>query len=76
MEGNLARVLFEKIKTIKQEYPVVSQRIDDLEDEIRASMNDLHAEVSRIESDEERKLMTILIINEIHRSVEGILTGT
>jgi hypothetical protein len=75
MEGNLARVLFEKIKTIKLEHPAVSQRIDDLEEEIRVLMNDLQAEISRIESDEERKLMTILIINEVHRSIEGILSG-
>ena len=76
MEGNLAKILFEKIKTIKQEYPVPSQTVDDLEEEIRESMNRLKEQLSRIENDEERKLMTILVINGIHRSVEGILTGT
>lgn len=72
---SLAQVLYSKIENIKKDHPVVSRRIDELEEEIRRAMNDIKEEVGKLESEEEQKLMTILLINEIHRSVEGILTA-
>ncbi|MBI4613430.1 MAG: hypothetical protein HY720_07435 [Planctomycetes bacterium] len=72
---SLAQVLYSKIESIKKDHPIVSRRIDELEEEIRRAMSDIKEEVGNLKSEEEQKLMTILLINEIHRSVEGILTA-
>lgn len=72
---DLAQLLYEKIQRVKRDHPVVSKEIDDIEEEIRNSMRDLKTEMSRVRGDEEKSLLTILLIHEVHRSVEGVLTG-
>lgn len=72
---NLAQILYEKIESVKKSHPGVSQQIDDLEEEIRASMIEMKVEIDNLPSDRDQKLVTVLLINDIHRSVEGVLTA-
>ena len=72
---NLAQVLFEKIQSIKKSHPEASQQIDDLEDEIRAAMIEMKGVVDGLPTERDQKLVTVVLINAVHRSVEGILTA-
>lgn len=72
---NLAQILYEKIEAVKKSHPEVSRKIDDLEEEIRDSMKGMKAQIEALDSREAQKLLTVLLINDIHRSVEGILTA-
>ncbi len=76
-EGQVAKMadsLFVRIAEIKRDHPEAAQRIDALELELRQSMESLQGEFEKIDEKRSRDLLTVLLINDIHRAIESILS--
>ena len=71
---NMTDSLFVKITEIKRDHPEIAHRVDTIELEIRQSMEGIRDEVSGLEEKRSRDLLTVYIINDIHRALEEILT--
>ena len=71
---NMTDSLFVKIAEIKRDHPEIAHRVDAIELEIRQSMEGIRDEVSGLEEKRSRDLLTVYIINDIHRALEEILT--
>jgi hypothetical protein len=70
--ASAAASMFEQVRRIKSENPEVSRKIDRLEAEIRKKMVEIKGLVARMDP-KDRDLVTVLIINGIHRTADEVL---
>lgn len=68
----MAVSIFEKVKQIKGAHPEIARRIDKLEIEIRERIVEIKKQIDRLEG-KDKDLVTILVINGIHRTAEEVL---
>ena len=68
----MAVSIFDKVRQIKSVNPGVSRRIDNMEKEIRERLEKIHKEIMKLDK-RDQDLVTILVINGIHRSTEEVL---
>ena len=70
--AKMALAIFDKVKDIKTDNPDVAKAIDDLEKEIKERLQGIRDQIERLDKTD-RDLVTILVINGIHRSTDEIL---
>lgn len=70
--GRMALSIFDKVREIKQANPDISRHIDNIEIEIRERLEKIRDEIAKLDK-QDRDLVTILVINGIHRSTEEVL---
>jgi hypothetical protein len=70
--GQMALSIFGKVRDIKRANPAISRKIDRMEAEIRERLEIIRGEIARLDK-RDRDLVTILVINGIHRSTEEVL---
>jgi hypothetical protein len=68
----LAVSLFDKVRTIKSNHPGVAKRIDTLESEIRERLEAIREQIAKL-SRQDRELVTVLVINGLHRTADEVL---
>lgn len=68
----IATSLFEKVKAIKRTHPDQSRVIDRLEKEIRDRLIAIRQQIDSFDR-KEKDLVTILVINGLHRTAEEVL---
>ena len=68
----MAVSIFEKVREIKRSNRNVARRIDRLELEIRHRLEKIRNEINRLDK-HDQDLVTILVINGVHRSTEEVL---
>jgi hypothetical protein len=64
--------LFDRVRIIKHQHPELSRRIDGLETEIRDRLMSIKDTIDEFPP-VERELITVLVINGIHRMSDEIL---
>ena len=68
----LAVSLFDKVRSIKNSNPAVARNIDRLEREIRDRLESIQAQIAKLNK-HDRELVTVLVINGLHRTADEIL---
>jgi len=68
----LAVSLFDKVRSIKNSNPAVARNIDRLEREIRERLESIQAQIAKLNK-HDRELVTVLVINGLHRTADEIL---
>ncbi|OHB77518.1 MAG: hypothetical protein A2Z34_06160 [Planctomycetes bacterium RBG_16_59_8] len=68
----IAHALFDKVKSIKRAHPEISRKIDANEKHIRECLVTIRNEINKMEK-RDKDLVTILVINGIHRTTEEVL---
>ena len=74
-EGKTERIVLahaEEIYRIKKKYPKVSKEIDQFCKNVQQSLKELDHEIQDIDQREDRDLVTVLVINGIHRMTDEI----
>lgn len=71
--SQMAMSIFDKVRAIKRAHPAVSRSIDGAEREIRDKLAEIRAQIDRLEHKEDRDLVTVLVINGIHRTTDEVL---
>ena len=69
----LAMSIFDKVREIKRKNPTVSRNIDKLEREIRDRLESVRTQIARVSEQHDRDLVTILVINGLHRTADEVL---
>lgn len=69
---DMAISIFDRVKSIKKANPDVARSIDTLEAEIRDRMVEIRKQIQGL-NDHDRDLVTVLVINGIHRTAEEVL---
>ena len=70
--SHLAVSLFDKVRTIKSSHPGVAKQIDRLEREIRERLEGIRGQISKLNR-QDRELVTVLVINGLHRTADEVL---
>lgn len=73
MHGGLAEDMLTRVGEIKRQYPVLSGDVDRIEDDLRTLMEEIRGELGTLDEERDRKLMTVFLINMIHRAADQIL---
>jgi hypothetical protein len=68
----LAVSLFDKVKAIKSTHPGVARQIDRLEAEIRERLDSIREQIAKLNR-HDRELVTVLVINGLHRTADEVL---
>ncbi|HKS15684.1 MAG TPA: hypothetical protein VJU16_00065 [Planctomycetota bacterium] len=68
----LAVSIFDKVKTIKSNHPGVARQIDRLETEIRERLDSIREQIAKLNR-HDRELVTVLVINGLHRTADEVL---
>ncbi len=68
----LAVSLFDKVRTIKGKHPGIARQIDRLEREVRDRLEGIRAQIAKLNR-HDRELVTVLVINGLHRTAEEVL---
>jgi hypothetical protein len=68
----LAVSLFDKVRTIKGNHPGVARQIDRLEREVRERLESIREQIAKLNR-QERELVTVLVINGLHRTADEVL---
>ncbi|HZL72082.1 MAG TPA: hypothetical protein VFC86_06465 [Planctomycetota bacterium] len=68
----LAVSLFDKVRTIKSNHPGVARQIDRLEREVRERLESIRGQIAKLNR-QERELVTVLVINGLHRTADEVL---
>ena len=68
----LAVSLFDKVKAIKISNPSVAKQIDRLEREVRERLELIRDQIAKL-SPHDRELVTVLVINGLHRTADEVL---
>ena len=68
----LAVSLFDKVKAIKSSNPAVAKQIDRLESEIRERLDSIREQIAKLNR-QDRELVTVLVINGLHRTADEVL---
>jgi hypothetical protein len=69
----LAADMMARVSEIKRKHPTRSADVDRIEDELRALMEAIRGELANLSEDRDRKLMTVYLINMVHRAADRIL---
>lgn len=72
-QSDLVRDMLDRVKEIKSRFPVLSAEVDGLEEELRSLMQSIKAELASLDTERERKLMTVYLINVVHRAIDEIV---
>lgn len=70
--GRLALHMFGKVRQIKTSHPEISRTIDRMEREIRQRLEVIRDQIAMLDA-HDRDLVTILVINGIHRTSDEVL---
>ena len=68
----LVTAMFDRVRLIKRKHPDISRRIDGLENEIREKLMSIKDSIDEFPS-MEKELVTVLVINGIHKMCDEIL---
>jgi hypothetical protein len=68
----LVTAMFDRVLLIKRKHPDISRRIDGLENEIREKLMSIKDAIDEFPS-MEKELVTVLVINGIHKMCDEIL---
>jgi len=68
----LAVSLFDKVRTIKNNHPGVARQIDRLEREVRERLESMREQIAKLNR-HDRELVTVLVINGLHRTADEVL---
>ncbi len=69
----MALSIFDKVREIKKKYTAQSRHIDRFEREIRERLESIRTQVNKIADKRDRDLVTILVINGLHRTADEVL---
>ncbi|MCI0341545.1 MAG: hypothetical protein L0216_10435, partial [Planctomycetales bacterium] len=72
LTAKIALSLLKKVVEVEQAHPDMASRIEGIEKEIVSSLQRLRAEIEKL-SDQERKLMTVSVMNFIHDKADEML---
>lgn len=72
--NRLADSLVKRVQQVKVDHPEISASIDATEQRIQGLMETMRDVVRMLPEKKDRDLMTVLVINEVHRCVESLLT--
>ncbi len=72
LTAKIALSLLKKVVEVEQAHPEMASRIEGIEKEIASSLERLRSEIEKL-SDQERKLMTVSLMNFIHDKADEIL---
>lgn len=70
--SQMALSIFDKVKEIKNANPEIAKNIDKLETEIRDRIIAIKEQIQKLEK-KDRDLVTILVINGLHRTADEVL---
>ncbi|MBI3268164.1 MAG: hypothetical protein HYZ53_04020 [Planctomycetes bacterium] len=70
---DIALSIFDKVRAIKRANPEVAKAVDRAEKEIRLKLVDIRTHIDRLEKKEDRELVTVLVINGLHRTADEVL---
>ena len=70
--SHLAVSLFDKVRAIKANHQGVAKQIDRLEREIRERLESIRGQISKLNR-QDRELVTVLVINGLHRTADEVL---
>lgn len=68
----LAVSLFDKVKVIKSDHPGIARQIDRLEREVRERLESIREQIAKLDR-RDRELVTVLVINGLHRTADEVL---
>ncbi|CAG1770517.1 hypothetical protein BAC2_01104 [uncultured bacterium] len=68
----LVTAMFDRVRLIKRKHPDISRRIDGLENEIREKLMAIKDAIDEFPN-MEKELVTVLVINGIHKMCDEIL---
>ena len=69
----MALSLFDRVRQIKKDNPKPTRKIDTMEREIRARLEGIREAIANIPDQQDRDLVTILVINGLHRTADEVL---
>ena len=67
----MAEQMLKKIENINEKYPETVVAVDNLQDKLFKCMQNLHKKFSAL-PDKDKKIFTLLVINEIHRIIDKV----
>jgi len=70
--SQMAISIFEKVRSIKRHNPAIARTIDRLEAEIRDRLETIRKLIGKLDR-RDRDLVTILVINGLHRTADEVL---
>ncbi len=68
----LVTAMFDRVRLIKRKHPDISRRIDGLENEIREKLMAIKDAIDEFPN-MEKELVTVLVINGVHKMCDEIL---
>ncbi|NUM35520.1 MAG: hypothetical protein HUU50_13320 [Candidatus Brocadiae bacterium] len=68
---DLAVKIVDKLKQIRYSYPGVSDSLEELQGELKDSMETIHRSLLEL-PDQHKDLLTLLVISEIHKTVDEV----
>ncbi|HEU4339740.1 MAG TPA: hypothetical protein VFS19_06700 [Planctomycetota bacterium] len=70
--SHLAVSLFDKVRIIKGDHPGIARQIDRLEREVRERLESIRDQIAKLNR-QDRELVTVLVINGLHRTADEVL---
>ncbi len=70
--SDMALSIFDKVREIKRGNPSIARNIDKQEREIRVRLEAIRKQISKLDQ-LDRDLVTILVINGLHRTADEVL---
>lgn len=70
--SHMAVSIFEKVRSIKHHNPAIARSIDRYEAEIRERLESIRRLIGKLDR-RDRDLVTVLVINGLHRTAEEVL---
>ena len=70
--SDMALSIFDKVREIKRGNPSIARNIDKYERDIRQSLESIHKQIGKLDQ-HDRDLVTILVINGLHRTADEVL---
>ncbi len=72
--ADMAVSIFRKVRNIKKDNPEISAEIDQLELDIREKIVEIKDQIDKLD-ERDRELVTVLVVNGLHRTAEEVLIG-
>ena len=70
--SDMALSIFDKVREIKRGNPAIARNIDSQEGEIRLRLEEIRKQIGKLDQ-HDRDLVTILVINGLHRTADEVL---
>ena len=70
--SDMALSIFDKVREIKRGNPTIANKIDKQEREIRLLLEEIRKQIKKLDQ-HDRDLVTILVINGLHRTADEVL---